>query len=52
MFLCRVHQGTEDSSFSQGSESFIVFVLLFNSTLEKWIYNAGNYRNVERGAHV
>lgn len=30
--LCGVHQGTEDSSFSQGSESFIVFVLLFNST--------------------
>lgn len=30
--LCGVHQGTEDSSFRQGSESFIVFILLFNST--------------------
>lgn len=32
--------------------SFVVFVLLFDSTLGKWIYNAGNYRNVAREAHV
>lgn len=30
-----VHQGTEDSSFSQGSESFIVFVLLFKFDIGK-----------------